>query len=204
MKSTTAVVIVSFLFAAILPAQEKASPAGGASYLVVKITDHKKEDSYKVMTRQEYYNLGAEIAEEGRCWDKALSATEKEWKSNPDTSKKIFPRNLLCPKRITISHQFEDANKAAEKVQDIEKRRSDQAALDKQREDAKKNPGTVKGPDGTIMVMMTQKPASVTKAEKAKQSQEDQRNALQKKAVELFEVNLAKAVSQAGTAPAKR
>jgi len=184
MKKVIAGISCLFLLAGLGLAQEDTSGVG--SFLIVRITGHNKDVSYKVMSPQEYRTLSGEIAAEGRCWDKSMNAAEREWKADPEVSKKSFPRNAISPKRASVSQTLNDRAKADEKVAAIEKREADQVALDKKRED-EKNQNKNRG--------VTRKPVAVERAEQSKQQLEDQRNQMMKKALELFESKLADAIA---------
>jgi hypothetical protein len=186
-------VVFVFVGTAILSAQEETATALSGSFLIVKVSDHKKDVSFKVMNQQEYKTLMAEIGTEGRAWDKAMNATEKEWKANPETSKKSFPRNALAPKRASISQQFNSQEKATEKVAALEKREAEMLELDKKRAEEKEKRKT----GGQ------QKPASVTRAEQSKQAIEDQRNQQMKKAIEMFESKLVEVMADQAANPPK-
>ncbi len=191
-----AVVCYAYLFLAsgFLYGQESSAPAAGGSCVIVRTTDHSKNLSFKVMTQEEYRALCAEISAESRCWDRAMNAAEKEWKANPETAKKSFPRNAIVPKKASISQSFTSREKAEEKVAAFEKRELEQSDLDKKRAEEKEKNKT-RG---------QKKPPSVIRAEQSKQQLEDQRNQQLKDALQLFEGKLAEYMAgqpAAGTAP---
>lgn len=187
MNKFTPAILFVLLAAAATPAQEETAPTAGNTFLLVKVSDHAKDTSVKVMTSQEYKALCGEIAAEGRAWEKAMAAAEKEWKANPETAKKSFPRNSIGPKKATVSQQFTSQDKAMATVSAIEKRSADQSELDKKREDEKnKNKAKTKG--------------ASAKSQESKQKSEEQRNEMLESARSLFESKLAEAMG--GEAPA--
>jgi len=185
MKKVTVVALTLVLASGFLHGQESVAPSGGGSYLIVRSTDHAKDLSFKVMNQNEYRALCSEIAAESRCWEKAMNASEKEWKANPETAKKTFPRNAIAPKKAVISQTFSSQEKAAEKVAAFEKLEAERAELNQQRLDEKeeRKSGGQK------------KPPALVKAEQAKQQLEDKRNQQMKDALGLFEAKLAQCMA---------
>lgn len=84
--------------------------------LLVKQTDRKKRETYSLMSSEEFKAEEDEIKAESRLHMKAMSAAEKEWRSNEDLSKKTFPRAAIAVRKIIVITTFTDDEKANEKL----------------------------------------------------------------------------------------
>jgi hypothetical protein len=107
----------------VLVAGVTAALAVGAKekYVIVKTTDFARENSYEVMTPDEFKTLTADINAEGKLFQKALKAAEKEWKSNEDTAKKTFPSSAISPRKAaTVGQPYTEREKAEDKMADIQ------------------------------------------------------------------------------------
>lgn len=84
--------------------------------LLVKQTDRKKQESYSLMSSEEYKEEEKEIKAESRLHMKAMMATEKEWRKDEDLSKKTFPRSAIAVRTIRVITTYRDDEQAHKKL----------------------------------------------------------------------------------------
>jgi len=139
MKAPLGLTVVSIMLAtAAIAAEEPTRKEGGAKtglerFFYVKATERNGEDEYRVLSQDELNALQAEISAEGRCYARALIATESEWKKNEDMKKKTFPRSAINPKKVQVLQSFNDRAAADKKLQSFQEKEVDKAERDKER-----------------------------------------------------------------------
>jgi len=119
--------ILSYVFACLLLAAlsygEEAAPAGKPeTFLIIKVYDHAKKPSLKLVTDAEYKAETDAIAQEAKLWDKAMAAAEKAWKADSSTAKKTFPKSFIAQKKISvIKKDIADQSKGTTEIAKLEK-----------------------------------------------------------------------------------
>jgi len=122
------------LVSALAYGEEAAPAAKPESLMIVKIYDHAKKPSLKLVNDAEYKTLNDEIVQEAKFWDKAMMAAEKAWKADSATSKKTFPKSAIAAKKISVVQKgLTDPAKASTKLSDMEKSMAEDAKADEQR-----------------------------------------------------------------------
>jgi hypothetical protein len=136
-------------------------------FYLVEISDFCGTESVETMGSAEFKKLGDDIKLESRLFTKALTLTEKEWRTDEATKSKTFPRAAIKPREVKILDQaaskkvIEDKLSAFEEKQaDREKDKADREAKrakekEARNKSAKSNRNTDKkgGDDRDIMEM---------------------------------------------------
>ena len=84
--------------------------------LLVKQTDRKKQETYSLMSSEEYKEVEQEIKAEARLHMKAMMATEKEWRKDESLARKSFPRSAIAVRTIRVITTYRDDEQANKKL----------------------------------------------------------------------------------------
>ena len=161
----------------------------GEKYYVIKMYDHVKEMTFEVKSSTELKALEKECRLEARCWGKALTLTQKEWKKIKGNERTSFPRGSVTRKKfVKASSPYASEEKAAEKLSKYMDNVVKKQERDKEREAERKERKNKGKPD--------------EKKEKKRQAREEKRKALYANARALFETQLTELMAEA-TRPAK-
>ena len=105
--------------------------------LLVKISGHDRETSYKVMTKEDYKLLFGTMKMEKLLHRKALTLAREKWKENADTQGVPFPSGAVTTRRASSAGTFDDERAAKGKLlyyQDkIDRQKAKDAARDEER-----------------------------------------------------------------------
>jgi len=140
MKKLIIIAVASSVLASTVFAQDAEAPAPTKEvYMIAKCYDHAKKMSYKLGTQVEIKALMDEVTAEAKLWAKAMAATEKAWKADPENAKKTFPKTAISPKKVTIIDTFTNQEKASNKLNSLESSIAAQDELATKRAESKKN-----------------------------------------------------------------
>lgn len=107
------------------------------TYLVVKLGDRAGEDTYEVMSQEDFKAAEREVRDEGKLVRKALDLAKKAWKENPE-HKNAFPNSAISARQIRTVGRYKDQESASEKcatyVERIEKSKAEREKKEKERE----------------------------------------------------------------------
>ena len=97
-----------------------AAQAFAEQYLVVKVSDIQKQNTYKVMSAGELADLEKDIAIEKKVFPEAEREAQKEWKDSELTKKDPFPGVGLGPREVAKEGVFTKKEEADAKVSQLE------------------------------------------------------------------------------------
>ena len=109
---------------------------GGAvaaeSFVVVRVSDMMREQTYQVMSNDEFKQFQKQVALEERNFPKALQVVGDEWRKD-DMNKTIpFPSGRLSPRKIVGQPEpFDTRDKADKRVEQYQKREDDKRLREK-------------------------------------------------------------------------
>jgi hypothetical protein len=93
--------------------------------LVVSVTDVGKNTTHKVVSREEYNALQADIVNRNRLLPKAIQLAKKDWEADESTKRKSFPASVVSEAKIKTMGPFKTRADAESKVAALEKTSED-------------------------------------------------------------------------------
>lgn len=107
----------------------------GEKYYVVKVTDHARAMTYRVLSEDEYKGLLSELRLEAKLHTRALSLAQEAWKAKPETAKETFPRAAIAMRKATTTGRvYADQAEASAKVQAYQEQTLDKMVKDEERQ----------------------------------------------------------------------
>ncbi|MCX7590964.1 MAG: hypothetical protein N2255_04980 [Kiritimatiellae bacterium] len=156
----------------------------GESWVLVKITDHDQSVQYSIVSSEEYKQLQDEIAQESRFFQKALSAAEREWRSNEENKNKVFPRGAISPRKVDSLGTFTDRKLAEDRLNQLQTRDAERELREKEKERERYRRRNMDA-------------AEIRREEARQREREQERDILYKTARELFKTKLREAMEEA-------
>ena len=148
---------------------------GGDKASLCKVYDHMGEEECRVLGAEELKTLTSEIRNESRFHARALANAGRTWKADEELKKKPFPRSAAKVRRITVVRTYNDRQEADDGLAKYLTRASEKKA-----EDAKRRRAMGKTDSGS--------------GDK-KAAYEQRREETRRRALEIYEAELAKLVS---------
>jgi len=113
--------------------------SAGDSFEVVRVADMMHEETFQVMSADEFKQLQKQIAVEERNFPKAVAAVAEEWGKDEMNKKTPFPGGRLSARKIVGQPEtFADRTKADARVEQYQKREDDKRARELDKPGAKK------------------------------------------------------------------
>ncbi len=158
----------------------------GQTVFLVKVSGFEGEDSYQVVSTEEYKVLDKRIRDETRYFRKALDSAKKAWKADESHEKVSFPSGAVRPRKLRKAGSYKSREDAQEKLQVYEERL---AEAEKKREEKEKERAKRSGGRGR-----KSKQSQAREKEKAAEEarKEAEKETLRKEAATLFESELEK------------
>lgn len=106
----------------------------GETFVVVRLADMVREDTYQVMSGDEFKQLQKQLALEERNFQKALTQAADEWRKDEMNKKDVFPGGRLSARKIIgQAETFPSRDKADARLSLYEDREANKRAreLDK-------------------------------------------------------------------------
>jgi hypothetical protein len=104
------------------------------TYSVVVLSDLDKTIEYKVMTSSDRLELRKILTRESRAFPRALIDTQKQWEDTPETGNKIFPRNAIARRKLTVVGTYMRLNDAEKKAYYLREREAQRRNKPKKKE----------------------------------------------------------------------
>jgi hypothetical protein len=109
---------LAFLFVSSVVAADKDAPAAQDKVIqhIVKQEDRGGTVTYVIMTSDELAKLQSTLDKEAKLLPKAIAAAEKEWKADPETKKKPFPKSVVLERKATRVDSCDSVERADKKL----------------------------------------------------------------------------------------
>ncbi len=158
-------------------------------FLLIRISDYAKEETYSIRTPEEWKEIEQELKLETKLFPQAITAAEKAWKNDDNYGKKPFPKNTVTKKTAKIIKQSSDPDQITTRLDDIEKR---------QREKENESSADRLKLTGPAAELSETKPPWDQEREERQKQKDEARNGMSNRARDLFATAMDKLKSEAG------
>ncbi len=122
--------------------------AAAESFLVVHVSDMTREDSYQVMSGDEFKQFQKHVQLEERFFAKAVAQVSEEWRKDELNKTTPFPAGRLASRKVIGQPEsFPSRDKAEARVSQYEERESNKVARERERQKANAGKTKKSNPD---------------------------------------------------------